>query len=73
MKLCKQEEYLYELQQKLDKYADLIIKVGLNLQQRQLLLINTPLGTEKVIRKIVKQAYVVGAKNVYVDWYDEKN
>jgi len=60
------------LEQKLDKYAELAIKVGVNIQPGQPLWINAPLGTEQVIRKIVKQAYLAGAKNVHVDWYDEE-
>ncbi|PKR84996.1 aminopeptidase [Heyndrickxia camelliae] len=59
-------------EQKMDKYAELAVKVGVNIQPGQPLWINAPLGTEQVIRKIVRQAYLAGAKNVHVDWYDEE-
>lgn len=56
----------------LEKYAELAVKVGLNIQQGQPLWITAPTGTEPFVRKIVKQAYLVGASNVHVHWHDEE-
>ncbi|MCM3452847.1 aminopeptidase [Heyndrickxia oleronia] len=58
--------------QQLEKYAELTVKVALNIQEGQLLWISAPTGTEILVRKIVKQAYFTGARNVHVNWYDEE-
>ncbi|MDH5160836.1 aminopeptidase [Heyndrickxia oleronia] len=58
--------------QQLEKYAELAVKVALNIQEGQLLWISAPTGTEILVRKIVKQAYLAGARNVHVNWYDEE-
>ena len=67
-----------EFEQNLDKYADIILKVGLNLQQGQRLLIGvvnpinqgTPLELASFIQLIVRKAYQMGAKFVEVMWDD---
>ncbi|TCS82121.1 aminopeptidase [Tepidibacillus fermentans] len=56
----------------LDKYAELAVKVGINVQPGQTLVINAPLTAADFVRKIAKKAYEVGAKNVHVEWNDEK-
>lgn len=58
--------------QQLEKYAELTVKVALNIQEGQLLWISAPTGTEILVRKIVRQAYLTGARNVHVNWYDEE-
>ncbi|MFC4410172.1 aminopeptidase [Chungangia koreensis] len=55
----------------LTKYADLIVKVGVNIQEGQELYISTSLDSVELVREIVKSAYATGAKNVYVDWSDD--
>ncbi len=55
----------------LEKYAELVIRVGLNLQAGQVLMIESPLETVELTRKLVKQAYAAGAKYVQVNWQDE--
>ncbi|MFX0027807.1 MAG: aminopeptidase [Candidatus Hermodarchaeota archaeon] len=68
----------YEFEQYLDKYVDVILKVGLNLQKGQRLLIGvvnpinagTPVELAPFVRKIVKKAYQMGAKFVEVMWND---
>lgn len=55
----------------LSKYADLIVKVGVNIQDGQELYISTSLDSVELVREIVKSAYETGAKNVYVDWSDD--
>jgi len=56
----------------LEKYAELVIKVGVNIQPGQVLLVQAPLETAEFTRQIVSKAYEAGAKYVQVDWDDEK-
>ncbi|TQR19346.1 aminopeptidase [Psychrobacillus vulpis] len=60
-------------QQKLEEYAELVVKVGLNIQKNQPLLINTTTDTIEFTRLIVKKAYEAGAKRVDVNYTDEVN
>ncbi|NMH70033.1 aminopeptidase [Bacillus sp. RO3] len=59
-------------EERLKRYAELAIKVGVNVQPGQPLWISAPLGTETFVRIVVKEAYLAGAKNVHVQWYDEE-
>ena len=56
----------------LEKYAELAIKVGVNIQPNQTLLIRTPIQCADFVRYAVKYAYECGARNVYVEWSDEQ-
>lgn len=56
----------------LSKYAELIVKVGVNIQKGQTLVINANLHDAPLVRLIVQSAYEVGAKHVYIDWGDEE-
>lgn len=62
-----------DFQQKLEEYAELVVKVGLNIQKNQPLLINTTTDTIEFTRLIVKKAYEAGAKRVDVNYTDEVN
>ncbi|ASA21161.1 aminopeptidase [Paenibacillus donghaensis] len=55
----------------LEKYADLVVKVGVNVQPGQVLMVHAPLETAELTRLIVGKAYEAGAKYVMVDWDDE--
>ncbi|KAB3529987.1 aminopeptidase [Alkaliphilus pronyensis] len=57
---------------KLDKYAQVALGVGLNLQKGQTLCISAPIASVEFVRRVTKKAYLSGAKNVYVDWNDEE-
>lgn len=59
-------------EQKLDKYAELIVKVGVNIQNEQILIISSSIESAPLTRKVVKNAYEAGAKHVYVDWGDDE-
>lgn len=63
---------MHNFSEMLDKYAELIVKVGLNLQKNQELLINVSIECAEFARLVVKKAYTAGAKNVYVEWEDEQ-
>ncbi|WP_259392260.1 aminopeptidase [Paenibacillus thiaminolyticus] len=57
--------------EKLDKYAELEVKVGVNIQQGQTLVIKTTLDAAELVRLIVKKAYKAGANDVVVPWSDD--
>jgi aminopeptidase len=65
-------------EQTLQKYAELIVKVGLNLQTGQRLIIHNPrhngvsIKAAPLIRKIVSNAYQDGARFVDIIWSDEQ-
>jgi leucyl aminopeptidase (aminopeptidase T) len=56
----------------LERYADLIVQVGLNLQKDQELLISAPITAYKFVRLVTKKAYEAGVLNVLTDFYDEE-
>lgn len=60
-----------DFQTNLEKYAELAVKVGVNVQKGQTLVINTALDSAEFVRLIVKKAYQVGAHNVIVNWTDD--
>jgi aminopeptidase len=60
-------------EQKLQRYADLTVKVGLNLQPGQrLFVIAYPLDVAPMLRPVVKSAYQNGCRLVNVAWVDEQ-
>jgi aminopeptidase len=69
-----------EFKENLEKYAEVILKIGLNLQPGQRLLIGgptpysygTPLELAPLVRLIAKKAYQIGAKFVEVFWDDDQ-
>ncbi len=58
--------------QLLEKYAELGVKIGVNIQEGQDLLIRASLSAADFVRKITKVAYETGAKNVIVEWNDDE-
>jgi len=64
----------------LEKYAEVIVKIGLNLQRGQRLVIGapffgtdgTPIEVYQLVRNIAKTAYQAGAPYVAVNWDDEE-
>lgn len=57
--------------EKLEKYAELAVKVGVNIQQGQTLVIKTTLDAAVLVRLIAKKAYEAGANDVFVQWSDD--
>lgn len=55
----------------LEKYAELAVKVGVNVQKGQTLVINATLDAAEFVRLVVKKAYEIGAHNVVVNWNDD--
>lgn len=60
------------LDTKLDRYADLIVRVGVNLQPGQRLVVRTPLAGAQLARRIAAVAYRVGAPYVVVQYLDDE-
>ena len=56
----------------LDKYAELLIKIGINLQKGEHLVISSPILASDLVKCAVKQAYKCGASNVTVLWNDDE-
>lgn len=55
----------------LEKYAELTVRVALNIQGGQSLWINAPIGHPEFVRLITRKAYEAGAKHVHIEWQDE--
>ena len=56
----------------LEKYAQLAVVIGVNVQKGQTLVVNAPVNTRDLVEAVVNEAYKVGAKEVIVNFYDEK-
>lgn len=55
----------------LKKYAELIVKVGVNVQKGQNVVINASIDVAPLARLIVKEAYHAGARECIVNWSDD--
>ncbi|CAM3224580.1 aminopeptidase [Brevibacillus invocatus] len=56
----------------LDRYAELVVKVGIHVQKMQTLVVSAPVHAAGFVRTVVKKAYEAGAKHVYIDWTDDQ-
>lgn len=59
-----------DFEEKLEKYAELVVKVALNIQKGQKLRINAAIENADFVRKVTQKAYRAGAKKVYTNLYD---
>ncbi len=59
-------------EEKLQAYAELTVKIGVNIQPGQYLLVNTSVDALDFARIVVKEAYKAGAGRVHVDFSDEE-
>jgi len=55
----------------LRKYAELIVKMGVNIQTNQILVLRAPIESAEFVRMITEIAYKNGARDVIVKWADE--
>jgi aminopeptidase len=60
-------------EQMLERYADVVVKVGLNLRAGQrLLIVQAPIESPALVRQIAISAYKAGARYVDVVWSDQQ-
>lgn len=60
-----------EFENHFQKYAELIVKVGVNVQQGQEVFVTGSVDNAKLVRLVASKAYDAGASNVHVDWTDD--
>lgn len=60
-----------ELQQKIEKLAELAVKIGVNVLKGDHVQVFAPVDRADLARAIVKKAYEAGANKVIVDWDDD--
>ncbi|MCD2346729.1 aminopeptidase [Clostridium guangxiense] len=56
----------------LKKYAELVVKIGVNIQKNQTLVVSSPIECADFVREISEEAYKCGARDVEVRWKDDK-
>lgn len=56
----------------MEKYADLALQTGVNLQENQALMINAPIEGADFTRIVARKAYEMGAKDVHINWSDDE-
>lgn len=55
----------------LERYSNIIVKTGLNIQDNQILVINSPIECAYFTRMVSEVAYKEGARDVIINWSDE--
>lgn len=56
----------------LEKYAEITVEIGVNLQKGQTLIIDAPIHASAFVQQVVEAAYDKGAKVVMVEYTDEQ-
>ena len=62
---------MQNFEQLLQKYADFIVRVGVNVQPGQTLILSAPLAAAPLARLCAASAFEAGARDVRVDWSDD--
>jgi len=57
--------------EQLERYAELIVRTGINVQKHQEVFVTASIDTAPLARLVASHAYAAGAKNVHVDWVDD--
>src|SRR5699024_10945431 len=55
-----------------EKYAELALRTGVNLQEGQALMINAPIEGAEFTKKVVRKAYEMEAKDDHINWLDDE-
>ncbi len=63
---------LLDFREKLERYAALVVNVGVHVQKGQTLVITAPISAAPFVRLVVKHAYEAGAHDVYIEWNDDE-
>ncbi|MCE5172772.1 aminopeptidase [Paenibacillus profundus] len=58
-------------EQQLEQYAELIVKIGVNVQQGQPVFVTGSLEMAPLVRLVASKAYGAGSSNVHVEWTDD--
>jgi aminopeptidase len=58
-------------QELINKLAKLAVKVGVNVQKGQIVIVRATTEVKELAREITEEAYKAGAKHVYVQWSDD--
>ncbi|AWV33988.1 aminopeptidase [Paenibacillus odorifer] len=62
---------MLDFKQKLENYALLAVKIGVNIQPGQTLVVNADIVSADLVRLVVRKAYEAGARLVKVNYSDE--
>ena len=65
-------KYVENFEEKLDKFAEVVVKVGANVQKGQKVWINCATHSLPLVHKVVEKAYQLGASDVNVKLKDSK-
>lgn len=60
------------MERQIEKYAELLVQIGINLQKGQILVITSPVECASFTRVVTQKAYEIGAREVQVRWIDEQ-
>lgn len=60
------------MRKKMEEYAELAIKTGVNVQKDQIVSINAPMHALEFVRELTKIAYERGAREVVYNWSDDQ-
>ncbi|WP_339226448.1 aminopeptidase [Oceanobacillus sp. FSL K6-2867] len=55
-----------------EKYAELALHTGVNLQKGQAVMINAPIEGSDFTKIVARKAYELGAKDVHINWVDDE-
>jgi len=61
------------LAEMLQKYARLIVKMGVNVTAGKYVLLNCPIQAADIARAIEREAFDAGARNVIINWGDDQS
>lgn len=59
------------MEKNIQKYIELVLRKGINIQKGQILVINSPVEISSFTRKVVEMAYKLEASEVIIKWRDE--
>jgi len=60
------------LEKQLSQYAELVVKMGINVQKGQIVVVDCPVEDYAFARIVQKAAYNAGASTVVMNWFDNK-
>lgn len=55
----------------IDRYAELVVRKGVNVQKGQEVVVQSPVETADFARRVVRAAYAAGANHVTTIWHDD--